>query len=149
MREAEAEAVAGRDEAGLEIVDANDLPTDRHRRQVAEAQEAAGHMPGQLKLHPDLRQPRTVVFRNDPDGQAAEHIIVAGRPRGYEVALEAAGQRMALVEEAIQRPGDLTGVAGDSGGMQTEKVAVDRPAPNGCRLRRPARRERKRQLEPV
>lgn len=67
MRHPEAEAIAFRHQPRVQIMNADDMLFDGHRREIAKTHKAAADVARELELNPHLWQARLAVFRDDPD----------------------------------------------------------------------------------
>ena len=96
--QADAAAMAGRHDPAVEIVNADDLAGNGDGCQVAEAHEPAAHVARQLRLDPELRNPRLVELRHAL-GRDAPQARKDGR-RGTSVAR---GPRERVASQARHR----------------------------------------------
>ncbi len=127
MGQAEPAAVAFGYEPRMQIVYADDLSTDRDRGEIAEAQQAAADMTGQLQLDPDLWQARTLELGQDLQPQRMQRQRFHARLRRDDRQVETLRERMRLGNQQIQRKRDLPRVSGHAVRLQRQKIAVYRP----------------------
>jgi hypothetical protein len=60
----------------VQIVNANDVPPNKHRGQIAEAEQAAFNMVRELCLDPELGEPWRIEFRDDADADGLKRQVL-------------------------------------------------------------------------
>nr|WP_292595988.1 hypothetical protein [Mesorhizobium sp.] len=106
------------------------MPRQRHRRQIAEAEQPALNVAWQLHLHPELRKARFVEFGDDPDANRLQRQLLPTRDR--QIEFKSPRQRMVLVQESVERKGYLARITGNAVWSQRDEIPIYGPAPGAA-----------------